>query len=322
MENNLAGKKVLVTGGAGFIGSHIVDRLLEYEAEVVVVDNLVTGNLANLAEAKGKIKFIEGDIREDKVLDKALEGVEYVLHQAALRSVPKSVGRPFDYHDNNVTATLKLFLKAKEKGTKRIVYASSSSIYGEREKFPEKESDLPSPLSPYAATKLMGEYYGQVFSRLYGLEVVSLRYFNVYGPRQSLESKYAVVVPKFIVCLLKGERPPIYGDGEQERDFTYIEDVVEANILALQQPDIAGESFNIASSSPSSVNNLLRILKEITQKDTEPEFLPPRPGDVKKTYADISKAKEKLKWQPQKSLEDGLKDTALWFGENIRRYEI
>lgn len=320
-SSKLRGKRILVTGGAGFIGSHIVDRLLEYGARVVVVDNMVTGDMANLKQAEGKIEFVKGDVGDERILDGILENTDYVLHQAALRSVPKSVGRPLDYHYNNVTATLTLFLKAHEKKVKRIVYASSSSVYGERKNFPEKETDLPSPLSPYAATKLMGEHYACVFSRLYRLEVVSLRYFNVFGPRQSLESKYAVVVPKFIVSLIKGEHPPVYGDGEQERDFTYINDVVRANIAALLKEGIGGEVFNIASSSPCSVNRLLKILKGIMGKNIEAEFFPPRPGDVRKTHADISKAEKKLAWVPQESLEEGLQKTVKWFVDNIERYQ-
>ena len=306
-------KKILVTGGAGFIGSHIVDKLVELGSDVIVLDDLSTGNLDNIKHRRDKVEFIKGDIRDQALVDKILNGVELISHQAALRSVPKSVGRPFDYHDVNVTATLNLYLKAKQKGAKRIVYASSSSVYGERFDFPEKETDSPKPLSPYAATKLFAEYYGYVFSQLYGLEVVSLRYFNVFGPRQSLENKYAVVVPKFITSLLKDESPPIYGDGKQERDFTFIEDVVEANILALTKDGVAGEVFNIASSKPYSVNNLYKALQELTAKSQEPKYLEPRPGDVKKTYADIDKARKLLGWQPKIDFYQGLKETVEWF---------
>ncbi len=313
MDNSLKDKKILVTGGAGFIGSHIVDKLVELGSDVIVLDDLSTGNLDNIKHPRNKVEFIKGDIRDQALLDKLLNGVELISHQAALRSVPKSVGRPFDYHDVNVTGTLNLYLKAKEKGIKRIVYASSSSVYGERFDFPEKEIDSPNPLSPYAATKLFAEYYGYVFSQLYGLEVVSLRYFNVFGPRQSLENKYAVVVPKFITSLLKNENPPIYGDGNQERDFTFIEDVVEANILALTKDGVEGEVFNIAGGAPQSVNNLLKVLKEITAKDISPVYLQPRPGDVRKTYADIEKAKKLLGWQPEVGFYQGLKETVEWF---------
>jgi nucleoside-diphosphate-sugar epimerase len=314
--NELKNKKVLVTGGAGFIGSHIVDKLLELGAEVTVLDNLITGKRENLAANLDKINFLEKDLTDEAALEEALEGVDLISHQAALRSVPKSVERPFDYHEVNVTGTLKLFLKAKEKGIKKITYASSSSVYGERVDFPEKETDLSQPVSPYAATKLMGEHYGYLFSKLYDLEVVSLRYFNVFGPRQSLENRYAVVVPKFITSLLKDESPPIYGDGEQERDFTYIENVVEANILALTKDNLGGQVFNIAGGDSKSVNYLLKVLKDLTAKSREPEYLDPRPGDVRKTFADITKAKELLGWQPKVSFEEGLRKTVEYFKDN------
>jgi len=313
MDNILKGKKILVTGGCGFIGSHIVDKLLELGSEIIVLDDLSSGSLDNIKHCQDKIEFIEGDIRDQKLLDKVLEGVNYISHHAALRSVPKSVDNPFDYHDVNVTGTLNLYLKARDLGVKRIVYASSSSVYGERFDFPEKETDCPQPLSPYAASKLVGEYYGYIFSKLYGLEVVALRYFNVYGPRQSLENQYAVVVPKFITCLLNEESPPIYGDGNQERDFTYIDNVIEANILALIKPDLKGQVLNISSGRSYSVNHLLDSLRKIMGKETSPVHLEPRPGDVRKTHADIQKAKKILGWQPKIDFSDGLKKTVEWF---------
>ncbi|OQX53993.1 MAG: hypothetical protein B5M48_01845 [Candidatus Omnitrophica bacterium 4484_213] len=316
MDNSLKGKRVLVTGGCGFIGSHIVDKLVELGSNVIILDDLSTGNLDNIKHHRNKVEFVKGNIRDQALLDKILNGVELISHQAALRSVPKSVGRPFDYHDVNVTGTLNLYLKAKEKGIKRIVYASSSSVYGERFDFPEKETDSPKPLSPYAATKLFGEYYGYIFTELYGLEVVSLRYFNVFGPRQSLENKYAVVVPKFITCLLKNESPPIYGDGNQERDFTYIEDVVEANILALTKEGIEGEVFNTAGGSPKSINYLFNIIQELTANSQEPKYLDPRPGDVRKTQGDIDKAKKLLGWHAKTDFRQGLKETMEWFSDS------
>lgn len=311
----LEGKKVLVTGGAGFIGSHIVDSLLDEGAQVVVLDNLASGKVENLSHCLDKIKFIQKDLRDDIGLDEALEGVEYISHQAALRSVPKSVNDPFEYHDVNVSGTLKLFLKAMEKKVKRIAYASSSSVYGERDKFPERETDIAKPISPYAASKLMGEHYAYIFSKLYNIEIVSLRYFNVYGPRQSLEDEYAVVVPKFINCLKKNEPSPIYGDGRQERDFTYITNVVDANIQALTQQGVGEEVFNIANGVPHSVNYLLKVLKKIMKKNIEPEYLPLRPGDVRKTHADIKKAKRLLKWQPRIDFKEGLIKTVEWFSK-------
>lgn len=313
MAEELKSKKILVTGGAGFIGSHIVAKLVELGSKVVVLDNLVSGKIENISDYMDKITFIKEDLRKDSALEEALEGVELISHQAALRSVPKSVGKPLEYHDVNVSGTLNLLLKAKEKGIRRVVSASSSSVYGDREDFPEKETDYPKPVSPYAATKLMGEIYAHVFTKLYGVEIVSLRYFNVYGPRQSLEDEYAVVIPKFIASLLKGKQPPIYDDGNQERDFTYIEDVVSANIKALVQPGVEGEFFNIASGNPSSVNTLLKHLKEILNSSVEPVYLPPRPGDVRKTHADITKAESLLGWKPVFGFREGLEKTAEWF---------
>ena len=319
MMDGIKGKRILVTGGAGFIGSHIVDKLAELEARVVVVDDLSSGKLENIEQCKDKIEFVKADIRDEKTMADVLGRVDLVCHQAALRSVPKSVDRPFDYHDVNVTATVKLFLAAKDKGIKRIVIASSSSAYGDRDDFPEFESDAPKPLSPYAASKLMGEHYGYVFSHLYGMEIVSLRYFNVFGPRQSLENKYAVVVPKFIVSLLDNEQPPIYGDGEQERDFTYIADVVKANILSLLKQGIAGETFNIAGGSPKSVNYLLKSLKDIMGKDIEPVYQASRVGDVRKTHASVEKGAKLLGWKPEIGFQDGLKKTVEWFKVNHKK---
>lgn len=306
----LKDKKIVVTGGCGFIGSHIVDRLIKEKAKVIVVDNLITGKLENIAANMDKIQFIKGNFADSKVLDQALAGADFVNHQAALRSVPRSLEIPIDYEDINVSGTLKLFLAAKQKGVKRVVFASSSSVYGDRKDFPEKESDIPKPLSPYAATKLFCEHYGYIFSKLYGLGVVGLRYFNVFGPRQSLESEYAVVVPKFINCLLQDKQPPIYGDGKQERDFSYVEDVVEANILGLVKPNIEGEVFNVGSGSPESVNNLFKQLRKIIGKNNiEPIYESARLGDVYKTFADISKSKKLLGWQPKLSFIAGLQKT-------------
>ncbi len=318
MQEKLKGKKVLVTGGAGFIGSHIVDRLVEIGAEVCVLDNLLTGKEENIAQHSGKIKFIQKDFRDEIAMDEALEGVEYIAHQAALRSVPQSVNRPFDYHEVNVTGTLKLFLKASQRQVKRIAFASSSSIYGERFDFPEKETDLPVPLSPYAASNYMVEQYAYIFSQLYNLEVVSLRYFNVFGPRQSLENEYAVVIPKFIVCLIKGESPPVYGDGSQERDFTYIDNVVNANIAALTADNVAGEAFNIADGKPYSVNYLLESLQKIMSSNIAPAYLDKRLGDVLKTCAAVDKAKNMLGWQAKVDFNEGLKRTVKWFKENYK----
>lgn len=317
-ENLLKGKRVLVTGGCGFIGSHITDRLVNLGAEVVVLDNLLTGKIENISGCIDKVDFVKADIRDSAVLDKILPKVDFICHQAALRSVPKSVNLPWLYHEVNVSAALQMFIKAKDLGIKRIVFASSSSVYGEREDFPEKEDDLPRPVSPYACTKLQVETYAYMFWRLYGLEIVSLRYFNVFGPRQSLENEYAVVVPKFIVSLLKQQSPPIYGDGRQERDFTYIDNVVEANIRALTRENIGGEVFNVALGRPYSVNSLLAALKNITGSNIEPVYLPPRLGDVRKTYADTGKLKNVLGVKGQIGFEEGLAKTVEWFKNNYQ----
>ena len=313
----LRDKKILVTGGAGFIGSHIVDRLVDLGANVVVLDNLSSGKLENLIKSKNKIKFIKGDITDEKILDTALEGVEYISHQAARRSVPESISKPLEYNNVNVTGALKLFSKANDKGIKKIVCASSSSVYGERDSFPEKESEVAKPISPYAATKLIVEQYSYVFSKLYNMEIVNLRYFNVYGPRQSLDDEYAVVVPKFINCLLNNENPPIYGNGEQERDLIYVDNVVDINVQCLEKNNIGPEIFNVGSGVPNSVNNLFKNIKEITKSTAEPNYCSSRLGDVQKTHADIEKAKKSLGWQPKVDFYKGLEKTVEWFRNSI-----
>ena len=306
-------KRYLITGGAGFIGSNIAERLVQIGEKVIVLDNLCEGKLENLSTIKEKITFIKGDIREEKDLDKALKDVDFVLHQAALRSVPKSMKRPLEYNDVNVNGTLKLLIKAKEHKVKKLVYASSSSVYGERDKFPERESDGTNPISPYATTKLMGEYYCKLFSNSFGLETVSLRYFNVFGPKQSLDNQYAVVIPKFITCILNNENPPVYGDGLQERDFTYIDNVIEANIRAASTADISGEIFNVACGKSYSVLSIVDVVNRILGKDIKPIFKPRRPGDVRKTSADIAKLKTKLGIKNFIQFKEGLEQTVKWF---------
>ncbi|MBU1112684.1 MAG: SDR family oxidoreductase [Candidatus Omnitrophica bacterium] len=313
MLEDLKGKKVLVTGGAGFIGSHIVDRLVELDAKVIVLDSLITGKLENLEQNLKKIEFVKGDITDEACLAKVLKGVELISHQAALRSVPKSVEMPGEYNRVNVGGTLSLFLKAKAAGVKRIVCASSSSVYGERDDFPEKENDIVKPISPYAATKLIVEQYSYVFSKLYNMKIVNLRYFNVYGPRQSIDDEYAVVIPKFINCLLEGMSPPIYGDGDQERDFTFVGDIVDMNIRCLENDNVDSEVFNVGLGIPNSVNNLFKNLKEIIGSNLEPSYCPIRLGDVRKTHAEMQKAKELLGFSPKVDFVQGLKKTVDWF---------
>ena len=306
----------LVTGGAGFIGSHIAERLVLDGEKVCVLDNLKEGKIENLSRVRGKINFIKGDIRREKDLERALQGVDYVLHQAALRSVPKSMDNPIEYDDVNASGTLKLLMKAREHGVKRLVFASSSSIYGERSSFPEKESDTPQPVSPYAVTKLIGEHYCRLFSGASWLETVSLRYFNVFGPRQSLENQYAVVIPRIIISILNDESPPVHWDGRQERDFTYIDNVVEANIRAARAKGVSGEVINVACGKCVSILNLVNEVNRILVKDVRPAREPKRAGDVRKTLASIVKLKKKLGIKSFIHFREGLELTVRWFKEN------
>ena len=305
----------LVTGGAGFIGSHIVERLIKEEQKVRIIDNFSSGKLENISHVLDKIELIEADIRDFGAVKKVTEGIDFVLHQAALRSVPKSLDNPHEFNAVNIDGTLNLLKASLENKVKRLVFASSSSIYGDTESFPEKEVDLPKLISPYALTKLAGEYYCRIFSKNYGLETVSLRYFNVFGSRQALDDEYAVVIPKFITCMLKDEPAPIHGTGKQSRDFTFVENVVEANILATTAPEIKCELINIANGKDSSILDLVSVLNKIMKKNIKPIFTPPRSGDVFRTLADISKAKRLLNFKPQIDFEEGLRLTVKWFQE-------
>ncbi len=308
--------KCLVTGGAGFIGSHIVDGLIEKGHQIRVFDNLSTGKKENLAEAGSQIELVVDDLRNRKALEKACEGIDYVFHVAALRAVSRSVDEPSETNDVNVTGTLNLLLAAREKAVKRVVFSSSSSIYGETEKFPSNETDLPKPESPYAASKIMGEYYCQIFTSLYDLETVSLRYFNVFGPRQNPESKYSTVIPIFVDCLLKGISPEIHWDGHQTRDFHYVDSVVQANLSAMSVKNVSGQVFNIGSSEEYSIFQVFENLKRILNiKDIEPIFKPKREGDVRRTLADTSEAKRLLNFKLQTRFETGLEKTVKWFLE-------
>jgi nucleoside-diphosphate-sugar epimerase len=307
--------RVLVTGGAGFIGSNIVDRLVHDNFKVIVIDNFSSGKIENLAGSMSRIELVKGDIRDNDLIKKIMPGVDFVLHQAALRSVPKSVAHPLEYNEVNVTATLHLLKCAADAKVKRFVLASSSSIYGESTKEKQNELDLPLLISPYAANKLAGEYYCRVFSKVYSLETVSLRYFNVFGPRQSLESEYAVVVPKFIICLLNNQSPPIYGTGKQSRDFTYIDNVVDANLIAMTRKNVSGLVFNIGCGQTHSVIKLYQEIKNILGSKIKPVFNAPRPGDVIRTKADISRAKKLLGYTPKIAFDQGLIRTVKWFSE-------
>jgi len=306
--------KCLVTGGAGFIGSHLVDGLIEKGHQVRVFDNLSAGKKENLSHLKSKIDFVLGDLRNREALEKACRGIDYVFHAAALRAVLRSVDDPSETNDVNVTGTLNLLLAAREKAVKRVIFSSSSSIYGETEKFPSQETDLPKPESPYAASKIMGEYYCAIFASLYDLETVSLRYFNVFGPRQNPESKYSAVIPIFIESLLKGMSPEIHWDGQQKRDFHYVDSVVYANLSAMSVKNVSGQVFNIGSSKEYSILQVFENLKRILNiKDIEPIFKPKREGDVRRTLADTSKAKRLLDFKIQTRFETGLENTVKWF---------
>src|SRR3989338_8561175 len=303
----------LVTGGAGFIGSNIVEELVKRGEKVRVLDNFITGKMENLKSFLDKIELIEGDIRDREVLKKALNGIDFVLHQAALRSVPKSVENPFLTNDINVFGTLNLLMAAKEAKVKRLVYASSSSAYGDAKRFPQKETDLPVPISPYAVSKLAGENYCVVFAKTFGLETVSLRYFNVFGPRQHPESQYAAVIPKFMQSALRGQPLEVHWDGKQSRDFTYIDNVVQANLLAASASGVSAEAFNIASGKSISLLHVIAALEKSAGRRLERRHTPPRSGDVRKTWADIRKAKKRLRYQPRIDFAEGLRRTWAWF---------
>jgi nucleoside-diphosphate-sugar epimerase len=304
----------LVTGGAGFIGSHLVEASAREGLRVRIVDDLSTGHRENLDEISGDFDFIQGSVADETVLNKALEGVELVFHEAAIPSVPRSVEDPRQSHQASVEGTFSLLLAARKNNVRRVVYAASSSAYGDQPKLPKEEGMLPEPLSPYAVAKLVGEYYCQVFTRVYGLETISLRYFNVFGPRQDPGSQYSGVVSRFISALLNDEQPVIFGDGEQSRDFTYIDNVVSANLKAAGASGGFGSVINIANGERVSLNQLLEQLKTITSKpDVKPDYQKSRLGDVRHSLADISRAREILGYEPQVGLEEGLRRTIDWW---------
>jgi UDP-glucose 4-epimerase len=305
---------VLVTGGAGFIGSNLADELIQQGAKVKIIDSLITGFRENLEEIKGDFEFIEGDLNDDAKLKQALEGVEIVFHQAAVPSVPRSVDNPAETHDACVNATFNVLLKSKDAGVRRVVYAASSSAYGDQEVSPKVETMRPEPLSPYAVAKLVGEYYAQVFYRAYGLETVCLRYFNVFGPRQNPASQYSGVISRFVDALSKGEQPIIYGDGEQTRDFTYVANVVNTNIKAAQTDKGLGEVINTANGEAISLNQLYTVLQGILdKKEVQVRYEAPRKGDIIHSLADNSKAVEFLGYEKLIGLEDGLSKTIDWW---------
>jgi UDP-glucose 4-epimerase len=307
----------VVTGGAGFIGSHIVEELIRRNQSVKVIDNFSTGKRENLKVFAGRAEVIETDISQATDLAKIFSGVDYVIHQAAIPSVPKSIVDPVTSHNANVNGTLNLLVAARDAGVKRVVYASSSSLYGDSPTLPKHEGMMPNPLSPYGGQKLFGEMYCQVFTRSYGLESVALRYFNVFGPRQDASSQYSGVLAKFIPAVLKNQRPVIYGDGLQSRDFTYVQNVVEANLLACTAPGVAGEAFNIACGDRITVNDMLVQINKITGKDISPIYEAPRGGDIKHSQADITKAETKLNYKPKVTFSEGLHHTIDWYAANL-----
>jgi len=308
----------LVTGGAGFIGSHLVERLVALNHKVRVLDNLSTGSRENLANVLDAIELIEGDIAEPEVCERAVEGVEWVFHQAAAVSVPHSVDHPDRTHRTNIDGTFWLLHAARRAGVKKFIFAASSSAYGDGKTSSKRETDLPLPISPYAASKLAGEYYCRVFAACYGMKTVSLRYFNVFGPRQNPKSQYAAAIPKFITAILNDEPPTIFGDGEQTRDFTFVENVVRANILAAETDDLAGQTINIATGNSYSINFVVAEINRILGKDVKPRYAPPRPGDVRHSRADISLAKTLLGYEPTISFQEGLAKTVEWYAKKAQ----
>lgn len=309
----------LVTGGAGFIGSHLVDELVRLEHTVRVLDNLSTGRMVNLEHQLANIEFIEADIRDYEVCLKACTGVDYVLHQAALGSVPRSIEDPLTSHDVNVTGTVNMLRAASETLVKRFVYASSSSVYGDHPGLPKVEEEIGRQLSPYAVTKYTDELYAGVFYKNYELQTVGLRYFNVFGPRQDPYSAYAAVIPLFVSALLNSKSPRINGDGEQSRDFTYVENVVQANLLAATADDrVAGEVFNVACHDRITVNVLFKRIRDLLDSDIEPEYGPERDGDVKHSFALIDKAKRLLNYRGDIQFEEGLNRSIDWYRNDMR----
>ena len=303
----------LVTGGAGFIGSHLVEGLLARDYKVRVLDNFSTGRRDNLANVLTKVELLEGSVANLTTARSAMRNVDVVFHEAALPSVPRSVKNPLESNEVNITGTLNILLAARDAGVKRVVYAASSSAYGNQPTLPKVETMTPDPLSPYAIGKLAGEMYARAFTQLYGLSTVSLRYFNVFGPRQDPTTQYAGVIAKFMTCAIEGKPYPVYGDGEQSRDFTYVENVVEANILAAERPIEGAPLINIAYGERTTLNQIIKILNELTGQKLSADYGPERAGDVKHSHADVTLAGKLIGYEPMVNLREGLKRTLEWY---------
>ena len=303
----------LVTGGAGFVGSHLVEELVRRRERVRVLDNFSTSKRENIETFLGDVELLEGDVRSYQTVREAVSGVDIILHHGALPSVPRSVKDPLTTNDVNVAGTLNVLDAARDAGVKRLVFASSSSVYGANEEVPKLEEMLPMPISPYAVSKLTGEKYCQVFSQIYDIETVALRYFNVFGPRQDPESGYAAFIPRFIVGIAEGRPLQIFGDGNQSRDFTYVSNVVDANLRAAEVEGVSGEVFNIACGYRSTLNEVVGIIRETLGTEGNVTCGPPAPGDVSHSLADISQARKKLGYEPLVPVEEGLRRTVSWF---------
>lgn len=306
-------KRCLVTGGAGFIGSNLTRRLVLDGCPVTVIDNLLTGRKENLAGVENEIDFVKGDICDLELIRRLFAGVEVVFHQAALPSVPRSIRDPLASNAHNIDGTLNVLVAARDAGVRRVVLAASSSAYGDTAVLPKVEDMPGNPLSPYAITKYAGELYARVFTRVFGLETVSLRYFNVFGPRQDPDSHYAAVIPKFIRAMMQGKNPVIFGDGGQSRDFTYVNNIVAANLLAANAEGVAGEIFNVGCGRRHTLKQLVACLNHLLGTAIEPVFMPSRPGEVLHSQASIKKAEKFLGYRPVVSLEEGLHKTVEWF---------
>ena len=306
-----------MTGGAGFIGSNICRKLVSQGCFVRVIDNLLTGKKSNLADIIDGIEFIQADMGDEKIARRAAKNIDIVLHEGALPSVPRSVDDPAATHKHCVDATFTLLMAARDAGVKRFVYASSSAAYGDTPTLPKVETMLPEPLSPYAVAKLVGEYYCSVFYKVFGLQTISLRYFNVFGPYQDPTSQYAAAIPAFVTAILKGQPPTIFGDGEQSRDFTYVDNIVEANLLAARAKHAAGQVLNIACGQVVTVNEIIGMINELTGRNVKPVYADPRPGDVKHSLADITLAKKLIGFKPIVPFKQGLELALTWYRDNL-----